>query len=101
MDQNPIYLNWNKAADIFEDSKTTFYRLVKEIEEQIRLGRYSKGAVIHDKKTLVSFYVYVDYKDKRRYLQDRLAAKKVEPFNVNDYTGCTPRYSVIGYLERR
>ena len=97
-----FYLNCQMASELFHCSRQTFNRRLDEIDEQIRKGRYPKGAIIHGTNgRLVGCYVFADYLDKQKMLKDKYAAKHVPAFDASDYEDIIPRMDVLGYMEMR
>jgi hypothetical protein len=76
-----------RAKDLFADSATIFYNKVKEIKEQVELGRYSRYSVMDDGKIRVNYFVYYDYSTYRKQLKE---GKKVPPFDPQEIAELTP-----------
>lgn len=75
------YMPKDKIAQEFSLSKTTVQLRVKEIEEQIREGRYNDYAIIRDGGILlINVLVFIDYLEYRKRLQDKNARKYVPEF---------------------
>ena len=75
------YMPKDKIAQEFSISKATVQNRVKEIEGQIKEGRYSDYAVIRDGNILlVNVLVLMDYMEYRKMLNDRNAKKYVPDF---------------------
>ncbi len=75
------YMPKDKIAQEFSISKATVQSRVKEIEEQIKEGRYNDYAIIRDGKILlVNVLVFIDYMEYRRRLMDSNARKYVPEF---------------------
>lgn len=79
------YMPKQQLADEFHISKGTVYNRTKEIEEEIRRGRYSEYAVISDGKiVLVNVLVFIDYLKYRRRLADKNLRKYVPAFRPDE-----------------
>lgn len=75
------YMPKDKIAQEFSLSKSTVQNRVREIEQQIKAGRYSDYAVIRDGNILlVNVLVFIDYLEYRKMLNDKNAKKQVPDF---------------------
>lgn len=75
------YMQSEQIAEEFHISKGTVFNRVKEIEKEIKNGRYNDYAVIHDGKlVLINVLVFIDYLKHRRQLLDRNARKYTPEF---------------------
>lgn len=94
---NAAPIDAEKAKALFGDCRTYFYRKVKEIEEQVKKGRYNRYAILNDGKVRVNYFVYYDYCVYRKMLQDKNAAKYVPPFEPRLIAEITP-VSVVHHI---
>lgn len=70
------YMRKEQIAEEFDISKGTVDNRLKEIEEEVKKGRYNNYSVIHDGKlVLINVLVFIDYLTYRRQLRDRNARK--------------------------
>lgn len=75
------YMPKDKIAQEFSVSKSTVQARVREIEEQIKEGRYNDYAVIRDGGILlINVLVFIDYMEYRKRLKDKNARKYVPEF---------------------
>ena len=80
-----------KQLSEYEGMTSGYYRLIiREIEEQIAEGRYSKAAVSETDPKTVSYYVYRDYVANRRKLKNKNLKKTVKPYNPADVAVLCP-----------
>lgn len=87
-----------RAKEIFSDCPGTFRTKVKEIEEQVKRGRYNRYAVIdNDGKLRVNYFVYYDYCKYRKMLKDKYASKAVPSFEPKEIAEMTP-VSVVHHI---
>lgn len=76
------YMQKQQLAEEFHISKSTVYLRMKEIQEEIKNGRYSDYAIIEDGNiVLVNVFVFIDYMKYRRQLKEKNARKYVPEFN--------------------
>lgn len=76
------YMPKQQLADEFHISKSTVYLRMKEIEAEIKNGRYSDYAIIDDGNiVLVNVLVFIDYMVYRRRLKEKNTRKYVPEFN--------------------
>lgn len=70
------YMHKEQIAKEFDISKGTVDNRLKEIEEEIKKGRYNNYSIIRDGKlVLINVLVFIDYLTHRRQLRDRNARK--------------------------
>ena len=75
------YMHKEQLAKEFNISMGTVHNRMKEIQEEIKKGRYNDYAVIQDGKlVLVNVLVFIDYLTYRRQLLDRNARKYTPAF---------------------
>lgn len=75
------YMHKEQLANEFGISKQTVHNRMKEIENEIKSGRYNDYAVIQDGKlVLVNVLVFIDYLKYRKMLLDKNARKYVPEF---------------------
>lgn len=75
------YETKERLADEFHCSKGTIRNRVKEIEEEIKKGRYNDYAIIRDGQILlINTIVFIDYLKYRKMLLDKNARKYVPEF---------------------
>ncbi|MCI9197757.1 MAG: hypothetical protein HFH56_06115 [Lachnospiraceae bacterium] len=75
------YMPKDKIAQEFSLGKSTVQSRVKEIETQIKEGRYNDYAVIRDGGiVLINVLVFIDYLEYRKRLRDKNAKKYVPEF---------------------
>lgn len=75
----------------YEGMTPAYYRkVIHEIEEQIRLGRYPKTAVGNGRPMDVNYFVYRDYVTNRNRLKSRTLKKTVGPFNPAEIAALCP-----------
>lgn len=75
------YETKERLADEFHVSKGTIRNRVKEIEEEIKKGRYNDYAIIRDGQILlINTIVFIDYLKYRKMLLDKNARKYVPEF---------------------
>ena len=75
------YMPKDKIAQEFSLSRSTVQGRVREIEEQIKKGRYNDYAVIRDGRILlINVLVFIDYMEYRKMLKDTNARKYVPAF---------------------
>ena len=80
-----------KQLSEYEGMTSGYYRLImREIEEQIAEGRYSKTAISETDPKTVSYYVYRDYVANRRKLKNKNLKKTVKPYNPADVAVLCP-----------
>ena len=83
------YMTMAKIADEFHISTATVSLRLKEIEEEIKKGRYNDYAVIRDGRIiLINMLVFVDYMTYRRQLLDKNASKYVPEFHPEKVVKC-------------
>ena len=71
-----------KQLSEYEGHKENYYRTIfREIDVQIKDGRYSETAMGDGDPRSVNYYVYRDYITNRRKLKDKNLRKHVKPFN--------------------
>lgn len=71
-----------KQLSEYEGHKENYYRIIfREIDSQIKDGRYSETAMGDGDPRSVNYYVYRDYITNRRKLKDKNLRKHVKPFN--------------------
>lgn len=71
-----------KQLSEYEGHKENYYRIIfREIDSQIKDGRYSETAMGDGDPRSVNYYVYRDYITNRRKLKDKNLKKHVKPFN--------------------
>ena len=71
-----------KQLSEYEGHKENYYRTIfREIDVQIKDGRYSETAMGDGDPRSVNYYVYRDYITNRRKLKDKNLGKHVKPFN--------------------
>lgn len=75
------YMPKDKIAQEFSLSKSTVQSRVKEIEEQVKKGRYSDYAIIRDGGILlINVLVFIDYLEYRQMLKSKNARKLAPEF---------------------
>lgn len=75
------YEHKEQIAREFGISKATVDNRLKEIEKEIKNGRYDDHAIIRDGKlVLINMIVFIDYLTYRRQLRDRNARKYTPEF---------------------
>lgn len=71
-----------KQLSEYEGHKENYYRTIfREIDDQIKDGRYSATSMGDGDPRSVNYYVYRDYITNRRKLKDKNLRKHVKPFN--------------------
>lgn len=76
------YMHKEQLAQEFGITKATVYNRMKEIQTEIKNGRYNDYAVIQDGKlVLINVLVFIDYLTYRKMLLDRNARKYVPEFH--------------------
>lgn len=71
-----------KQLSEYEGHKENYYRTIfREIDDQIKDGRYSATSMGDGDPRSVNYYVYRDYITNRRKLKDKNLKKHVKPFN--------------------
>lgn len=87
----PATLEILKNEYNFKMCNTTFQQIIKEIREEIRLGRYDECTLIDEKPIMVSPLVFIDYMSHRKMLRGKNTRKYVRPFDPHEvernYTG--------------
>lgn len=80
-----------KQLSEYEGHKENYYRTIfREIDGQIKEGRYFKTAMGNGDPRSVNYYVYRDYITNRRQLKDRNLRKYVKPFNPAEIAAICP-----------
>ena len=75
------YLKKDAIATEFDMCKNTVSNRVKEIEKEIKAGRYSDYAIIQDGNILlINLLVFIDYMTYRQRLQKKNLRKNVPAF---------------------
>ncbi len=75
------YMTKEVLAKEFHMCKSTVSNRMKEIEQQVKDGRYNDYAVIQDGKiVLINELVFIDYMKYRKMLLDKNAKKYVPKF---------------------
>lgn len=77
----PASLEVLKNKYNFKMCNTTFQQIIKEIREEIRLGRYDECTLIDEKPIMVSPLVFIDYMSQRKLLRGKNTRKYVRPFD--------------------
>lgn len=85
-----LYMSAQQLSDYEGKTSTHYRRIIHEIEEQIKLGRYPETAVGNGKPIDVNYYVYRDYMTNRSKLKHRTLKKTVEPFNPAEIAQICP-----------
>lgn len=76
------YMHKEQIAQEFNISKGTVYSRMKEIENEVKNGRYNDYAIIQDGKlVLINVLVFIDYLKYRKMLLDKNARKYVPEFH--------------------
>lgn len=79
------YMPKDKIAQEFSLGKSTVQLRVKEIEGQIKEGRYSEYAIIRDGGILlVNVLVFIDYLEYRQMLKSKNAKKSAPKFRPEE-----------------
>ncbi len=76
-----LYASKSEIAKQFKMSRTTVYRLLDGIEEEIRAGRYSRYAIADNK---INKAVFLDYMTHARRLQKKNLRKTVPQFDIDE-----------------
>ena len=80
------YMRKTEVRKHWNMSKASVDKRFKEIEEEIKKGRYSERSIIKDGGLIyVNYLVFSDYMNNRQKLLDSNARKQVEPFNAHAY----------------
>ena len=80
-----------KQLSEYEGHKENYYRTIfREIDDQIKDGRYSETAMGDGDPRSVNYYVYRDYITNRRKLKDRNLKKHVKSFNPAEIAAICP-----------
>ena len=80
-----------KQLSEYEGHKENYYRIIfREIDSQIKDGRYSETAMGDGDPRSVNYYVYRDYITNRRKLKDKNLKKHVKPFNPAEIAAMCP-----------
>lgn len=77
----PASLEVLKNKYNFKMCNTTFQKIIDEIREEIRLGRYDECTLIDEKPIMVSPLVFIDYMSQRKLLRGKNTRKYVRPFD--------------------
>lgn len=89
------YMSKQQLAEEFHLSKSTVFSRMKEIEVEIRNGRYGPHAIIDDGNIVrINRLVFIDYMTYRRRLKEKNARKNVPPFNSAEVK------HIIGWKDR-
>lgn len=89
------YMQKEQLADEFHICKSTVQKRMKEIETEVKNGRYNDYAIIRDGKiVLVNVLVFIDYLKYRRMLMDRNARKYTPEFRPDQLV------QIIGWSNR-
>lgn len=76
------YMHKEQLAQEFGITKATVYNRMKEIQTEIKNGRYNDYAVIQDGKlVLINVLVFIDYLTYRKMLLDKNARKYAPEFH--------------------
>lgn len=80
-----------KQLSEYEGHKENYYRTIfREIDDQIKDGRYSATSMGDGDPRSVNYYVYRDYITNRRKLKDKNLKKHVKPFNPAEIAAICP-----------
>lgn len=80
-----------KQLSEYEGLTPSHYRnIFREIEDQIKAGRYPEVAIGESDPRSVNYYVYRDYMANRRRLRDRNLKKTVKPFDPAEIAKICP-----------
>ena len=80
-----------KQLSEYEGHKENYYRTIfREIDDQIKDGRYSATSMGDGDPRSVNYYVYRDYITNRRKLKDKNLRKHVKPFNPAEIAAICP-----------
>lgn len=75
------YMHREQIAEEFHISKGTVDNRAKEIEAEVKNGRYNDYAIIRDGKlVLINVLVFIDFLKYRKMLRDRNARKYAPDF---------------------
>lgn len=85
-----IYMSARQIAEYEEVKTATISLRIKEIQEQVKAGRYPKTAIMDTMPVKVNFYAYYDYMCNRKRLRDKHLKKFVEPFNPGEIAYICP-----------
>ena len=89
------YMHKKQLAEEFHISEGTVHNRLREIEDEIKSGRYNDYAVIRDGKlVLVNVLVFLDFLKYRKMLQDSHARKYTPDFRPENLV------QIIGWSNR-